>query len=99
MFCHFLQLLGASIFGLALWMAADPGFADWVDKLHLHDYYTGCYILIVVGLMLVFVSFVGCVSAFMENRMMLIIVSDYVAISYTDASNRSISCEISFVLK
>jgi len=66
-------LLGAAIFGLALWMALEPGFADWVEKLQLHQYYTGVYILIVVGIILIFVSFVGCVSAFMENRMMLTI--------------------------
>jgi len=66
-------LLGAAIFGLAMWMALEPGFADWVDKLELHDYYTGVYILIVVGIILIFLSFVGCVSAFMENRMMLVI--------------------------
>jgi len=80
--------LGAAIFGLALWMALEPGFADWVEKLQLHQYYTGVYILIVVGIILIFVSFVGCVSAFMENRMMLTIVSYYVAIGYTVASAR-----------
>jgi len=69
-------------------MALEPGFADWVEKLQLYDYYIGVYILIVVGILLIFVSFVGCVSAFMENSMMLTIVSDYVAIGYTDASTR-----------
>lgn len=80
--------MGASIFGLAMWMALEPGFADWVEKLQLEEYYTGIYILIVAGILIIFVSFVGCVSAFMENRMMLIIVSDYVAIGYTDVSTR-----------
>jgi len=66
-------LLGASIFGLAMYMRLEPGFADWVEKLELYEYYTGIYILIAAGIVVIIVSFVGCVSAFMENRMMLTI--------------------------
>lgn len=69
-------------------MRLEPGFADWVDKLEMHAYYTGVYILIALGLIVIIVSFAGCVSAFMENRMMLTIVRDYVAIRYTDSSTR-----------
>jgi hypothetical protein len=69
-------------------MRLEPGFADWVEKLELYDYYTGIYILIAAGIIVIIVSFVGCVSAFMENRMMLTIVRDYVAIRYTDVSTR-----------
>ena len=77
-----------SIFGLAMYMALEPGFAEWVERLQLQAYYTGIYILIAVGVLVTIVSFVGCVSAFMESRMMLLIVRDYVAIRYTDASTR-----------
>jgi len=80
--------LGASIFGLAVYLRAEPGFAEWVEKLEMYDYYTGLYILIAAGIVIIIVSFVGCVSAFMENRMMLTIVRDYIAISYTDTSTR-----------
>jgi len=66
-------LLGVSIFGLAMYMALEPGFAEWVERLQLQAYYTGIYILIAVGVLVTIVSFVGCVSAFMESRMMLLI--------------------------
>ena len=88
MFFFCLQLLGASIFGLAMYMRLEPGFGEWVEKLELYEYYTGIYILIAAGIVVIIVSFVGCVSAFMENRMMLTIVRDYVAIRYTDVSTR-----------
>ena len=88
LFCLCLQLLGASILGLALWMNLEPGFGEWVEKLQLQDYYMGLYILIAVGVLVIIVSFVGCVSAFMESRTILTLVRDYVAICYTDASTR-----------
>jgi hypothetical protein len=69
-------------------MSVEPGFAEWVEKLQLQEYYTGIYVLIAAGIIVLIVSFIGCASAFMESRMMLIIVRDYVAIRYTDASTR-----------
>jgi len=71
-----------------MYMRLEPGFGEWVEKLELYEYYTGIYILIAAGIVVIIVSFVGCVSAFMENRMMLTIVRDYVAIRYTDVSTR-----------
>jgi len=66
-------MLGASIFGLALYLYLEPGFGEWVQKLELQEYYTGIYILITAGLLIMVVSFIGCVTAFMENRMLIII--------------------------
>ncbi|XP_023716924.1 tetraspanin-2A [Cryptotermes secundus] len=66
-------LLGASIFGLALWMSLESGVGEWMEKLELSEYYTGIYVLIAAGVILIIVSFLGCVSAFMEDRTILVI--------------------------
>jgi hypothetical protein len=80
-------------------MKLEPGFGEWVEKLELYEYYAGLYVLIAAGVLIIIVSFLGCVSAFMEDRMMLAIVRDYITIYYTGVSTHVISCEISFVLK
>jgi hypothetical protein len=67
-------------------MNLESGFGEWVEKLELDAYYTGIYILIAAGVLIIIVSFLGCVSAFMEDRMILAIVRNYVAICYADAS-------------
>jgi hypothetical protein len=69
-------------------MNLESGFGEWVEKLELEEYYTGIYILIAAAVLVIIVSFVGCVSAFMEDRKILAIVRDYVAIYYTDASSQ-----------
>lgn len=96
---HCLQLLGASIFGLALWMKLEPGFGEWVEKLELHEYYAGIYVLIAAAVLIIIVSFLGCLSAFMEDRRMLAIVRNYITIYYTGVSTREISCETFCILK
>jgi hypothetical protein len=69
-------------------MNLESGFGEWVEKLEIEEYYTGIYILIAAGVIIIIASFAGCVSAFMEDRVILTIVRDYVAICYTDASTR-----------
>jgi hypothetical protein len=64
-----------------------------MEKLELSEYYTGIYVIIAAGVVVIIVSFLGCVSAFMEDRMILAIVRDYVVIYYTSASTHEISCE------
>ncbi|XP_069696836.1 tetraspanin-2A [Periplaneta americana] len=66
-------LLGAAVFGLALWMNLEPSFGEWVEKLDLHEYYMGIYVLLAAAVLIIIVSFLGCVSAFMEDRMILAI--------------------------
>jgi hypothetical protein len=80
-------------------MSLEPGFGEWVEKLELHEYYTGIYILIAAAVLIIIVSFLGCVSAFMEDRTILAIVRDYIIIYYTGVATHEISCKISFVLK
>jgi hypothetical protein len=80
-------------------MNVEQGFAEWVEKLQLEEYYTGIYILIAAGALVIIVSFLGCVSAFMENRTLLNIVRHYVAIHFAPLADHVISSEISFVLK
>jgi hypothetical protein len=80
-------------------MKLEPGFGEWVEKLELSEYYTGLYVIIAAAVLIIIVSFLGCVSAFMEDRTMLGIVRDCVTIYYTGVSIHEIPYEISFDLK
>lgn len=55
-------------------MSLESGVGEWMETLELSEYYTGIYVLIAAGVILIIVSFLGCVSAFMEDRMILAIV-------------------------
>nr|CAD7392098.1 unnamed protein product [Timema cristinae] len=66
-----LQIMGAALFGLSLWLKFEPGLQDWFDKLSLQAVYTGVYILIVVSALVMIVSFVGCCGALMEQTLPL----------------------------
>ncbi|PNF24099.1 Tetraspanin-2A [Cryptotermes secundus] len=57
-------------------MSLESGVGEWMEKLELSEYYTGIYVLIAAGVILIIVSFLGCVSAFMEDRTILVIVED-----------------------
>jgi hypothetical protein len=61
-------------------MNVESGVGEWVEKLELEEYYMGIYILIAAGVLTIIVSFLGCVSACMEDRKILAIVRDYVVI-------------------
>lgn len=70
-------MLGASIFGLALWIRVEPGFSEWVEILEIKEYYIGVYVLLVSSALIMFVSFMGCGAALMENTLALGAVSLY----------------------
>jgi uncharacterized membrane protein len=61
-------------------MSLESGVGEWVEKLEFEEYYTGIYILIAAGVLMIIVSFLGCVSAFMEDRKILIVVRHHVLI-------------------
>lgn len=56
-----LQLFGVSVFGLSVYMRAEEGFQEWVDYLEMQEYYIGLYILIIMSIFVMAVSFVSCV--------------------------------------
>ena len=70
------QLLGCAVLGVGIWVRADPQFREYVDSNGNFNFlYTGAYILIVVGVIIMLVGFLGCWGALRENQAMLLSVS------------------------
>ncbi|KAF5297985.1 hypothetical protein FQA39_LY11860 [Lamprigera yunnana] len=67
-----LWMIGAAIFALSLWLRFEPGLEEWVVRLELENFYIGLYILIVAGIIIMLVSFVGCVSSLQESKFALL---------------------------
>lgn len=70
-----IQIVGAGLFGLTLWIRAEPGFEEWIAVLDIYAYYIGVYILIFGSIIVMVVSFLGCCSALMEHTLALYIVN------------------------
>ncbi|KAF5270884.1 hypothetical protein FQR65_LT05401 [Abscondita terminalis] len=66
------KMIGAAIFALSLWLRFEPGLEEWIEKLELYGFYTGLYILILAGLLMMIVSFLGCLSVVNEHRVLLL---------------------------
>ncbi|KAB0798878.1 hypothetical protein PPYR_06758 [Photinus pyralis] len=68
-----LWMIGAAIFALTLWMRFEPGLEEWIQKLDLHQFYNGVYLLLVAAILMMIISFVGCISSLQENQTALLI--------------------------
>ncbi|XP_018569100.1 tetraspanin-2A [Anoplophora glabripennis] len=66
-------MIGASVFGLCLWLKFEPGIEEWLIKLEATQFYIGVYILILASIVIMVVSFVGCISALQESSLALLI--------------------------
>lgn len=66
-------VFGAALFGLTVWILAEPGFSEWVTILNIQVYYIGIYVLIGASIVMMVISFLGCVSALMENTFALMV--------------------------
>ncbi len=76
-FFIYFQLLGCAILGVGIWVRVDPNLSKYVDNSGTFDYlYTGAYILIVVGVIVMIIGFLGCCGAIRESQCMLATVSD-----------------------
>ncbi|XP_015596962.1 tetraspanin-2A [Cephus cinctus] len=64
-------ILGASMFGLSIWLRAEPGFAEWVQFLNMYQFYIGIYILIATSVIVMIIAFIGCGAALMEHVLVL----------------------------
>jgi hypothetical protein len=70
-----LQFVGAGLFAFTLWIVAEPGFSEFIDMLDINAYYIGVYVLILCGLVVMIISFLGCCGALMEHVSALGLVS------------------------
>lgn len=75
-------MIGASIFALALWLRMDEGIRDWLDILDSNQFYNGVYVLIVAAIIIMIVSFLGCLSALQENEKSLLVYSGTQILSF-----------------
>jgi len=65
--------IATSLFALTVWLRAEPGFNDWLKILKADTFYIGVYILIAGSIIMMAVSFLGCLSALMENTLALFV--------------------------
>ena len=78
----FFQLLGCAILGVGIWVRVDPNFKQYVDNSESFNYLYACaYILIVVGVIVMVVGFLGCCGAIRESQCMLSMVSNQFTVS------------------
>lgn len=68
-----LWMIGAAIFALTLWIRFEPGLEEWIQKLELEQFYSGVYILLVGAILMMIISFVGCISSLQENQTALLV--------------------------
>lgn len=66
-------MLAISIFALSVWLRAEPGFNEWLRILEAEELYIGVYILIATSIIMLAVTFLGCLSALAENTFTLMI--------------------------
>ncbi|XP_005175341.1 tetraspanin-2A [Musca domestica] len=66
-------MLATSLFALTVWLRAEPGFNEWLKILQAEAFYIGVYILIAISIIMMAVSFLGCLSALMENTLALFV--------------------------
>ncbi|OXU24509.1 hypothetical protein TSAR_006933 [Trichomalopsis sarcophagae] len=72
-FSAVMWMLGTGMFGLSIWLRVEPGFQEWVDFLQIGEFYIGIDVLIFASVLVTVVSFFGCASALLENRLALLI--------------------------
>lgn len=65
-------LLGCAILGVGIWIRVDPSFQKYAGEGEGFNYlYTGAYILIAVGAVIMVIGFLGCCGAIRESQCML----------------------------
>lgn len=66
-------MFATALFALSVWLRAEQGFNNWLTILQAQTFYIGVYILIASSIIMMAVSFLGCLSALMENVLALLV--------------------------
>ncbi|XP_067637409.1 tetraspanin-2A [Eurosta solidaginis] len=66
-------MFSTGLFGVTVWLRAEQGFSNWLNILQAQSFYIGVYILIGSSIIMMAVSFLGCLSALMENTLALLV--------------------------
>jgi len=75
-------LLGATIFGLGIWIRYQWSFKNFVFGLGLFQFWTGAYILIVAAFFVMFMAIIGCCGAITENPLLLLVYGSVLTICF-----------------
>jgi len=67
------QLCGLLLISFAVWMWIDPTFSISMAQDEA-SYYTGVYLILFVGALLLIVGFLGCAAAISESQCSLVLV-------------------------
>jgi len=68
-FCFWLA--GAAILGVAIWILVDDDISDVIEVADGINIYTGSYVLIAAGVIMLIVGFAGCCGAMKESTCLL----------------------------
>ncbi|XP_053951295.1 tetraspanin-2A [Anastrepha ludens] len=66
-------MFATALFALSIWLRAEQGFNNWLTILQAQTFYIGVYIFIGTSIIMMAVSFLGCLSALMENVLALLV--------------------------
>ena len=69
------QCLGVILITTSIMIRADPVFYQFTRHLELDHYYIACYLSISSGIILIFVSFIGCVGVSLQKHHFFLLVS------------------------
>jgi len=67
----FCGILGALVFGLAFFFRFEGQVKTWVYDLGMNQYWTGLYILMAAGALIIIISICGCTGALTANTCLL----------------------------
>jgi len=66
-------LLGCTIFGVGIWVRAEVISKTVIESTGYDYYFAACYIVIVAGLFIMLVGFLGCIGTLTESPSLLVI--------------------------
>ncbi|XP_077517031.1 CD9 antigen-like isoform X2 [Amblyomma americanum] len=68
----FVWILGLGVLSVGIWIRSDPDFWVYQDNLPLSNYYSACYVVMAVGVLLLVLGFMGCCAAAIDSPCMLL---------------------------
>uniref|UniRef100_A0A6G1SM45 CD9 antigen n=1 Tax=Aceria tosichella TaxID=561515 RepID=A0A6G1SM45_9ACAR len=78
--------LGVLLLAMSLWVRSDSGLWVYTENLSIERYYFSCYFGMAAGSLIFLISFVGCMGALIDSRLLMGIVSQTTIISLNSMS-------------
>ena len=84
---HQQQSLGVLLLAMSLWVRSDSDLWVYTDNLEIERYYRSCYFGMAAGGLLFLISFVGCMGALLDSRLLFAIVSSTLCLASLRATS------------